>query len=92
MYEYEVLTTLCRLWLEMCRVVELAESAHVSKSECLRCFRKSLNTTPYKYLTEYRLSKAAALLRETDKPISDIAVNVGFGQPSHFGKCFREKT
>lgn len=126
LYEYEVLTTLCTLWLELCRVVDLpekrqkknsvsermaeflqyidghyseeisldklAESAHVSKSECMRCFRKSLATTPYKYLTEYRLSKAAALLRETDKPISDIAADTGFGQPSHFGKCFREKT
>lgn len=126
LYEYEVLTTLCTLWLELCRVVdlpeekqkknavsrrmstfllyieehyseeisldELAESAHVSKSECLRCFRKSLMTTPYKYLTEYRLSKAAVLLRETDRSISDIAADVGFGQLSHFGKCFREKT
>jgi len=34
----------------------------------------------------------SALLRETDKPISDIDGDVGFGQPCHFGKCFREKT
>lgn len=70
---------------------ELAASAHVSKSECLRCFRQSLGTTPYKYLTEFRLSKAAHLLRETDQSISDIAAGVGFQQLSHFGKCFREK-
>ncbi len=121
LYEYKVLTTLCTLWLELCRVVdlpeerqkknavskrmaaflryieeryceeilldELAERAHVSKSECLRCFRRSLNTTSYKYLAEYRLSKAVALLRETDKSISDIAADVGFGQTSRFGKC-----
>ena len=70
---------------------ELAASAHVSKSECLRCFRQSLETTPYKYLSEFRLSKAAQLLRETDRPISEIAAEVGFQQLSHFGKCFREK-
>lgn len=70
---------------------ELAASANVSKSECLRCFRKSLQTTPYKYLSEFRLSKAAQLLRETDSPVSEIAAEVGFQQLSHFGKCFREK-
>lgn len=125
LYVYEVLTTLCTLWLELCRVVTLpqalypknvveermtiflryieqhfsesisldalAESAHVSKSECLRCFKASLQTAPYQYLMEYRLSKAAELLRSTDVPISEIANRVGFSQVSHFGKCFREK-
>ena len=126
LYAYEVLTTLCGLWLELCRIVTLpqtsfsenvtetrmtiflryieqhypepisldmlAKSANVSKSECLRCFKASLQTAPYQYLMEYRLSKAAELLRNTDMPISEIAVSVGFGQTSHFGKCFRDKT
>ncbi len=126
LYAYEVLTTLCGLWLELCHIVTLpqtsfsenvtetrmtiflryieqhypepisldmlAKSANVSKSECLRCFKASLQTAPYQYLMEYRLSKAAELLRNTDMPISEIAVSVGFGQTSHFGKCFRDKT
>lgn len=126
LYVYEVLTTLCGLWLELCHIVTLpqtsfsenvtetrmtiflryieqhypepisldmlAKSANVSKSECLRCFKASLQTAPYQYLMEYRLSKAAELLRNTDMPISIIAVSVGFGQTSHFGKCFRDKT
>lgn len=71
---------------------KLAQSANVSKSECLRCFKTSMQTTPYKYLTEYRLSKAAELLRNSDKPIGNIAESVGFRQISHFGKCFKEKT
>ena len=86
LYVYEVLTTLCTLWLELCRIVTLpqalspknvveermtiflryieqhfsesislnalAESTHVSKSECLRCFKSSLQTAPYQYLME----------------------------------------
>ena len=126
LYPYAVLTALCTLWLELCRVADipgkapeksatgermtaflryieqhyqepitleaLAESAHVSKSECLRCFKAALQTAPYQYLMEYRLAKAAEQLRSTDTPIGEIAAGVGFGQPSHFGKCFREKT
>ena len=33
----------------------LAASAHVSSSECLRCFKHTLQTTPYKCLMNYRL-------------------------------------
>lgn len=69
----------------------LAKSANVSKSECLRCFKTSLQTTPYKYLMEYRLSKAAGMLKNTNELIENIAVSVGFTHISHFGKCFRKK-
>ncbi len=71
---------------------DIAQSASVSKSECLRCFQLTLQTTPYKYLMEYRLSKAAELLEKTEQPVSDISVCVGFHQVSYFGKCFKEKT
>ncbi len=71
---------------------DLSASANISKSECSRCFKISMNTTPYKYLTEFRLSKAAQLLTKTNEPVGNIAAAVGFHQMSHFGKCFREKT
>lgn len=71
---------------------DLAASANVSKSECLRCFKESIQTSPYKYLLEYRLSKAAALLKMSDEPIGNIADSVGVHQMSHFGKCFKAKT
>lgn len=70
----------------------LAASANVSKSECLHCFKASMQTTPYKYLMEYRLKEASELLKNSDEPIGSIADRVGFRQASHFGKCFKEKT
>lgn len=69
----------------------LSMSADVSKSECLRCFKQSLDTTPYKYLMDYRLSKAAELLQNSERQVSEIAVMTGFEQASYFGKCFKEK-
>ncbi len=70
---------------------DLAQSANVSKSECLRCFKLSMQTTPYKYLMEYRLLKATQLLKQTEHPIGIISSLVGFNQMSQFGKCFKEK-
>ena len=77
---------------EQITLEEIAKSANVSISETLRCFKLCMRTTPYKYLTELRLERAAALLRDTDEPITNIADSVGFSQISHFGKCFKAKT
>ena len=66
-------------------LADLSKSANISKSECSRCFKLSLNATPYKYLTEYRLSMAAQLLKTTREPVGNIAASVGFRQMSHFG-------
>lgn len=51
-----------------------------------------MQTTPYKYLLEYRLSKAAEFLMNTDEPVGRIAAKTGFNQMSYFGKCFKMKT
>ena len=71
---------------------EMAASAGVSKTEVLRCFHKTLQTTPYSYVMEARLSKATDLLAETGLPVGEIASRTGFNQQSYFGKRFKEKT
>ncbi|AXU26593.1 helix-turn-helix domain-containing protein [Clostridioides difficile] len=70
----------------------LSSSANISKSECSRCFKLSLNITPYKYFTEFRLLKATQFLKGTNELISDIAIKVVFHQIIYFSKCFKEKT
>ena len=40
---------------------------------------------------DYRLSKAARLLKETALTVSEIAIQTGFNGQSYLGKCFREK-
>lgn len=68
----------------------IAGSASVSESECLRCFRSTIGTTPIQYLKQYRLQQAARLLAETHWKVSDIAVRCGFQDMSYFTKAFRE--
>lgn len=68
---------------------EIADSASVSKSECIRCFNKSIGRTPIQFLKEFRLQKAAVLLHSTDMTISDIAFSCGFFEMSYFTRSFR---
>ena len=70
----------------------VARAANIGKRECTRCFMRCINTTPFKYLNNYRIQKAAALLLETDRTIMEISNDCGFSSASYFGKLFREKT
>ena len=69
----------------------IAASASVSESECLRCFRSTIGTTPIQYLKQYRIRQAARLLAETREKVSDIAIRCGFLDMSYFTKVFREQ-
>jgi len=70
---------------------DIARSALISKSECLRCFRTHFGVTPFRYLTEYRLETAQHLLRTTHLTAREIAVRCGFEDPGYFGKLFRRE-
>lgn len=71
-------------------VRDIADSASVSISECLRCFRSVLESSPMVYLKRYRLQRAAALLETTDWKISYIAQQCGFNEMSYFARTFKE--
>ena len=44
------------------------------------------------YVTEFKLQKAKALLKESDKTIAEIAYELGFNTPSYFTTFFKQKT
>lgn len=70
---------------------ELAASAHISSKECERCFRRRIKMLPFDYVMDYRLEQARQLLQGGNLPVTEIGMRCGFGSPSYFGKCFREK-
>lgn len=69
---------------------QIAAAADVSERECLRCFGSMLNMTPFTYLMDYRVRRAASLLRETDRSVTDISYSCGFFGTSYFGKVFKK--
>lgn len=71
-------------------LAEIAGSAAVSESECLRCFRNMIGSTPIQYVKQVRVQRAAELLTATDRKISDIGAECGFQEMSYFAKTFRE--
>lgn len=70
---------------------EIALSANISKSEALRCFHEGLQSTPVKYLIDYRLNRAKELLLSTDDSVTEIAAEVGIGNVSYFIRIFTKE-
>lgn len=68
----------------------IAGSASLSESECLRCFRTTIGTTPIQYLKQYRIQQAAQQLSETGDKVAEIAARCGFQDMSYFTRTFRE--
>lgn len=75
---------------EEIRLREIADSASISESECLRCFRAAIGTTPIQYVKQYRLQKAAELLKTQGFNVSETAEQCGFTDMSYFAKEFRK--
>lgn len=71
-------------------IEEIASVCAISTSECIRCFRATINTTPIAYLKSYRLQQAALKLQLSTDKISVIAENCGFQEMSYFAKSFKE--
>lgn len=78
-----------RYYIENISLEMIAKSANISKSECCRSFKRILKVTPFEYLMEYRVSKAAELLLNSKKSIATIAFDTGFNGISYFGKVFK---
>jgi len=81
------------LWIEAnshqdIALEDVAREAGVSPFHFLRAFSAVLDVTPHQYLVRSRLRRAARLLVDDDKSITDIAYDVGFGDLSNFVRTF----
>jgi AraC-like DNA-binding protein len=71
-------------------ITTLATIAYVSEAHFIRSFRATFGETPHRYLQRRRVERAMFLLRETDRSVSEICLDVGFTSLGTFGRTFRE--
>lgn len=70
-------------------VQELAGHARLSRAAFARRFTELVGQPPLSYLTWWRLTKAAELLRESAEPLSSIATRVGYTSEFAFANAFK---
>lgn len=70
----------------------LAAMAGLSRFHFNRLFKRATGLSPSRYQLDLRLDAARRLLRETKRSILEIALEVGYSQPSRFAQLFRRET
>jgi PAS domain S-box-containing protein len=83
-----VLETMLNDFAQPLSTAKLAAKVSLSVSQFNRQFRRKFHTTPRSYLTNVRMNAACHLLVSTDLPISEIALQTGFYDQSHFSNQF----
>ena len=79
-----------RAYAEPLNVPAVAAVAYISPAYFSRTFRAVFGETPHRYLQRRRVERSMFLLRETDRSITDICLDVGFSSLGTFSRTFRE--
>ena len=72
-------------------VDKVAGLLHLGRTIFYKKVRGTTGYTPNEYIRVIRLRKAAELLKEGEKNVSEVAYAVGFDNPYYFSKCFKER-
>jgi AraC-like DNA-binding protein len=75
-------------YFEPLGVGDLAHAAGLSRAHFSREFRRAFGESPHAYLLTRRLERAAALLRWTDRSVTDICFSVGLSSLGSFSTSF----
>ena len=75
-------------YFEPLSVVDMARAAALSPAYFSREFRRTFGESPHQYLLTRRLERAAALLRNTDRSVTEICFAVGLASLGSFTTAF----
>ena len=70
-------------------LADLAEAAGLSRMHFAAQFRVATGCRPHDYLLQQRIERAKQMLADTDTPLVEVALSVGFQTQSHFSTVFR---
>jgi AraC-like DNA-binding protein len=76
---------------ETFNVASICKDIGISRPQLYRKMTLLTGRAPNDFLRDLRLEKSLALLKQRTKNISQIALEVGYSNPSYFSKCFAEK-
>jgi len=72
-------------------VEQFSQQMGLSYMQLYRKMSSITGQTPLLFVRTIRLKRAAQLIEKTDLNINEIALSVGFNDPSYFSKCFKEE-
>lgn len=71
---------------------DVAEACGISTAYMSRLFKEEMQIGFQDYLTKVRIEQAEKMLRETNRPVKEIAVAVGYPDEKYFSKVYKKQT
>lgn len=70
-------------------IEEIADASGLNRSYFSRIFKETFNLSPQRFLLQYRMNKAAELLKYTQLAINAVSSSVGYENQLHFSRAFK---
>jgi AraC-like DNA-binding protein/quercetin dioxygenase-like cupin family protein len=80
---------ICDRYADSLTIEDLAHAARMSRFHFSRLFRQQTGKSPYRYLLDVRMSRAAQLMRVRRCGVTEAALSVGCSDLGRFGRMFR---
>ena len=72
------------------RLSDLARLVHLSPNHLAQLFSHEVGLSPRQFLLRERVRRAKEMLRDSDVPVTSIALDLGFSSSQHFAKMFKK--
>lgn len=89
LYARDAIDFISRHYQDDINVADIAESAGLNRSYFGKVFKSTTGKTPQQYLIEYRMTKAAELLKLTALSVGEVGSAVGYPNQLHFSRAFK---
>ena len=73
-------------------LAEMADQVNLSPHYFSMLFKHAVGVPPHHYVLRERIQEAQRMLVAGRVPISELALNLGFSDQSHFSRAFRKMT
>lgn len=70
-------------------IEEIADASGLNRSYFSRLFKETFGQSPQQFLIQYRLIKAAELLKSSRISVAEVGRSVGYDNQLHFSRAFR---
>lgn len=71
-------------------VESIAEILGINRTYFGKIFKKSTGKSPQQFIIEYRMTKACSLLQQTNMTVTEISRQIGYENPFHFSRAFKQ--
>ena len=88
-YLKEALSYIERNFQRNVSIEEIADASGLNRSYFSRLFKETFGQPPQQFLIQYRLTKAAELLKNTRISVAEVGRSVGYDNQLHFSRAFR---